>query len=129
LVFYVFVRLLWTAFLIPILFWIHHLIKQSASHLFFHIEKTTVRERFPYAKTSYSLFVISIFLFFAFIGLIFITHVWRWPSQFVQIKQVSDLHEWLDTPFLLQKTDSPISVLTLLKLISFIIGGFLVAFV
>lgn len=129
LVFYIFVRLLWTAILVPILFWIHHIIKQAASHLFFHIEKTVVRERFAYAKTSYSLFVISIFLFFAFIGLIFLAHVWGWPSQFVQIKHLADVQEWLSTPFLLQKTDSPISVITLLKLVVFIIAGFLVSFV
>lgn len=128
LVLYILSRLLYTALLLPLLWWLHSLIKQGAGFIFFYHEEGVIRERFDYGKTLYGVSLIVIFLSFIFLGMVFLAKVWSWPEKFAQVNQLSDIGDWLKTPIMLEKTDNPISVYSLLKIFSFIATGFIIAY-
>lgn len=117
-----------TVLLIKILLFIQNYIKNKASILFFKTDEETVKERFMYAKTWYGLFVVVLFLFFVFLGLLFSFKIW---GKTLTIKDFSFIlnyglfstgsdittgqHIWL-TPF------------KILVILCFIFAGILLAF-
>ncbi len=129
LVWYILKRIILTILVIRLLLWCNMVLRRGLSYVFFSRGEEFVRERFAYGKTLYGFFAVTIFLFFIIIGCIIGAKIWGWPEAFAKISQWSDIMGWLQTPILLEKSDNPISVFTILKLLFFIIVGFFAAFV
>ncbi len=127
LVLFILSRVIYTLLLIGVLFWLHGLVKQWSSALFFQTDPDGVKERFPVAKTWYGVSIIAILFSFIFIGAIIVAKIWQWPEQLNNIKEIHDIIEWLQTPVLLQETLNPISVYTILQFMLFVLSGFLIA--
>lgn len=108
--------------LIKILSLLHDFVKTATSMLFFTQEDTIVRERFPYAKTCFGLVIIASFVILGFIGFIGAAKIWGLDVA------ITDFREWLQVPLLLEETTHPITTLSLLKIIAFILGGFAAAY-
>lgn len=128
LVLFIFSRVMYTFIVIGLLLWLHNLVKSWSSTLFFQVNTDgSIKERFAVAKTWYGLSIICILCSFISVGAIIIAKIWQWPERLNNIKEVYDIVEWLRTPVLLQDTQSPISVYTILQFMMFVLGGFLVA--
>lgn len=127
LVLFILSRVIYTLLLIGILFWVHGLVKQWSSALFFQSDQESVKERFSVAKTWYGIFIIATLFSFIFIGAIIVAKIWQWPEQLNNINEVRDIVEWLQTPILLQETPNPISIYTIVQFMLFVLCGFLVA--
>jgi small-conductance mechanosensitive channel len=130
LVLFVLKRLLYTAILLQLLLWIQEWFKRISSRIFFFFDtdEEIARDRFTYAKTWYGLLVVLIFAVFTVIGLLIAARIWHWPEVLLKIQNWSDIMVWVKTPFLLEKTTRPISLLTIGKLLGFIFGGSVIAF-
>lgn len=108
--------------LIKVLFILHDGIKKAASMLFFTHEDAIVRERFSYAKTCFGLVIIASFVILGFIGFIVAAKIWGLDVA------VTDFRQWLKVPLLLEETTHPITTMSLLKIIAFILGGFAISY-
>lgn len=130
LVLFILKRLIYTALLFQLIMWIQEWFKRVSSKLFFYFDtdEEVARDRFAYAKTWYGLLVVVLFAVFTFIGLLIAAHIWHWPEVLLKVQNWSDVLEWIRTPFLLQNTQSPISLYTLFQIVGFIFIGSLVAF-
>ncbi len=130
LVLFILKKVLYTAILIQLLIWIQDWFKRFATKIFFYFDtdEEIARDRFPYAKTWYGILVVIIFGVFTFLGLLIAARIWHWPEVLLKVQQWSDVLTWIKTPFLLENTSSPISLLTVLKIIGFIFIGSIVAF-
>lgn len=128
LVLYLLIRIIYTILICIGLFWLHLLFKKVTSHIFFSHEQETAKERFAQSKTWYGLSVIGIFLAFIFIGVLLIAKVWSWPEVLNNITNWEDFIGLLKTPFMLEKTENPISFYSVLHILSFIVSGTFVAF-
>jgi len=113
---------IYMAILIKLLSVLHDFVKKTTSLIFFSQEDTIVRERFSYAKTYFGLVIIASFVILGFIGFIGAAKIWGWDVT------VTDLRQWLQTPLILEGTMHPITILSLLKIIAFIIGGLATAY-
>jgi potassium efflux system protein len=131
LVLYVLKRLFYTAVLLQLLFWINEWLKQVSSRIFFYfdVDEEIARDRFYYAKTWYGVLVVIMFGIVTFSGLLVAARIWNWPEALVKVTSWADVMYWVKTPFLLENTKTPISVLTLFKIVGYIFGGSLVAFI
>jgi small-conductance mechanosensitive channel len=131
LVLFILKRLLYTAILIQLLMWIQEWFKRVSSRIFFYFDsdEEIARDRFSYAKTWYGLLVIIILAAFTFIGLLIAARIWHWPDVLLNIKSWSDVMGWINKPFLLENTKSPISLYSLFQIIKFVFIGSLVAFI
>lgn len=128
LVLFVLSRVIYTFVVVGVLIWLHNLVKSGSSALFFQTDSEgSVKERFAVAKTWYGVSIICILCTFICVGAVIIAKIWQWPEPLNNIKEIYDIIEWLKTPILLQDTQSPISVYTMLQFIMFVLGGFLVA--
>lgn len=128
LVLYIAVHIAYTILLLFALFWVHLFLKKTVSHIFFLQEQDLVQERFTQAKTWYGVAIITIFLSFTFLGVLFIAKIWGWPETLTTIRNWHDFVELLKTPFLLQQTESPISAYSILYIVFFIMFGAGIAF-
>lgn len=130
LVLFILKRLLYTALLFQLIMWIQEWFKRVSSKLFFYFDtdEEIARDRFTYAKTWYGLLVVLLFAVFTFIGLLIAAHIWHWPEVLLKVQNWSDVMTWIKTPFLLQNTQSPISLYTIFQIIGFVFMGSLVAF-
>jgi len=108
--------------LIKILSLLHDFVKTATSMLFFTQEDAIIRERFSYAKTCFGLVIIASFVILGFIGFIGTAKIWGLGVA------ITDFREWLQVPLLLEGTTHPITTMSLLKIIAFILGGFAVAY-
>ncbi len=108
--------------LIKVLSLLHTFVKTASSLLFFTQEDAIVKERFSYAKTCFGLFIIASFVILGFIGFIVAAKIWGFDVA------ITDFRQWLQVPLLLESTTHPITTLSLLKIIAFILGGFAVAY-
>jgi len=122
LVLYVLSRLALTAACVPVFFWAQSLLKRISSEMFFVSEDDVAKERFPSAKSWYGLFVIFSFLGLLFIGFLFVAKIWGWPVTF-QI-----IYDWFGAKITLGDEGVIISATSFLKVLVFIISGFLLAF-
>jgi small-conductance mechanosensitive channel len=122
LVFYLLSGLMYMLLLMKALSFLHDFVKRLTSFLFFSQEETIVRERFSYAKTCFGLVIIASFVLLGFIGFIVSAKIWGWDVT------LSDFRQWLTVPLLLEGTTHPISTLSLLKIIAYVLGGLAVAY-
>jgi small-conductance mechanosensitive channel len=113
---------IYTIILIKILSVLHDCVKTAASMLFFTHEDAIVRERFSYAKTCFGLVIIASFVILGFIGFIVAAKIWGLDVA------VTDFRQWLKVPLLLEETTHPITTMSLLKIIAFILGGFAISY-
>ncbi len=130
LVLFILKRLFYTALLFQLILWIQEWFKRVSSKLFFYFDtdEEVARDRFAYAKTWYGLLVVFLFAAFTFMGLLIAARIWHWPEMLLKVQNWSDVQAWIKTPFLLQHTQSPISLYTLFQIIGFFIVGSMVAF-
>lgn len=122
LVLYLLSGFIYMAILIKVLSFLHEFVKKATSLLFFSQEDSIIKERFAYAKTCFGLVIIASFVILGFIGFIGAAKIWGFAVAF------SDFRQWLQVPLLLEGTTHPITTLSLLKIIAFILGGFTVAY-
>lgn len=122
LVLYLLAGLLYTILLIKALLLLHEGVKYSSSQLFFYQDEAIVRERFAYAKTCFGLIIIASFVVLSFICFIATAKIWGWQISFLDIKQ------WLSQPILLEDTTHPVTTISLLKIILYILSGFTAAY-
>ena len=121
LVLYVLGGLIYTGLLLIGLFWLHGLFKRIASRVFFATSDEIVRERFANAKTWFGLLIISSFLIVGFLGFIIGARIWGWQITFDAIAG------WIREP--IPGTEaSPITVLSLVRILGFVFMGFLAAY-
>lgn len=130
LVLFILKRLLYTALLFQLILWIQEWFKRVSSKIFFYFDadEEVARDRFAYAKTWYGLLVVVLFAIFTFVGLLIAARIWHWPEVLLRVQNWSDVLGWIKTPFLLQNTQSPISLYTILQIIGFVMIGSFVAF-
>jgi small-conductance mechanosensitive channel len=121
LVLYVLRGVLYTSLLMMLLVWLYGLSKRMASHVFFAREEEVVRERFSHAKTWFGLLIIGLFVVIGFLGIFVVARIWEWQLTF------DDLVPFFTTS-LLPGVKSPITVLSILQLIAFVMAGFLVSY-
>ena len=100
----------------------HDFVKTATSKLFFIQEDSIVKDRFSYAKTCFGLVIIASFVILGFIGFVVAAKIWGLEVA------ITDFRQWLSVPLLLEGTTHPITTLSLLKIIAFILGGFVVAY-
>jgi small-conductance mechanosensitive channel len=110
------------AMLLKALSLLHDFVKKATSLLFFSQDDTIVRERFSYAKTCFGLVIIASFVILGFIGFIGAAKIWGWNVV------PADFRQWLNVPLLLEGTTHPITTMSLLKIIAFIMSGFVLAY-
>lgn len=122
LVLYIASNLIYTAFVIKAVIWMHGFFKRGASYIFFFSGEDVIRERFTYARTWFGLFIISSFFIFSFIGIIIVAKIWGWPIF------LKDIIALFHHPILLEQTTTPISLSSLLQIIGFVMGGFVAAY-
>src|ERR1700733_1733920 len=130
LVLFVLVRLFYTIVLLQLLLWIQEWFKRVSSRFFFYfdVDEEIARDRFFYAKTLYGIFVVIIFVAFTFLGLLIAARIWHWPEVLLKVQKWSDVMLWIKTPFLLEGTQTPISIFTILKIFGFLFAGAMLAF-
>lgn len=129
-VWYVLYRLALSALLLPIFSWIHNKIKQTSSDLFFYYsDGSAVQERFSAGKTWYGLFVVMSFFTIILFGFFIAARIWGYDIG------LYDVSHWLYHPFyepgINEVTGKPIevSVISLFKIVLYILGGVGIAYV
>lgn len=125
---YIFLRLIFTLAVLLLLFWIHTALRRFAATFFFHTEEENVRDRFPSARTWYSIFSVVLFLFIVAIGTILIAKIWHWPAMLARINDWASLKKLLDTPLLFAESQRPFTFLSLIEIVGFLFIGFIIAF-
>ncbi len=122
LVLYLLSSLVYTALFVKGLVWVQDVFKRAVSYIFFVSDDLVTRERFTYAKTWFGLLITASFLIFGFIGFIVIAKIWGWPIGF------NDIVGLLNTELLQKGTKHPITTLSLLEIIGFVLAGFVIAY-
>jgi small-conductance mechanosensitive channel len=113
---------LYTSALCVAILWLYGTCKSATSRLFFIREGDGVRERFEHAKSWFGFLVIAFFLTCSFIAIFLIARIWDLPLS------LSDMSVWLYKP-LIADLKPPISISSLIHLISFVITGFIISYI
>ncbi len=122
LVLYVIGSIISSAILFKVLLYLHGVFRRATKFLFFDEQNDVVRERFDGAKTWFGLSIIGSFLFFLFVGILIAARIWNLPITF---KSAID---WFREPLLLKASSNPITAISLMMILSFIIAGFLISY-
>lgn len=122
-------RIVATIILLQMILFVHNFLKRISASFFFSVKEETVRERFSYAKTWYGLFVIFTLVSLMIAAIIVGAKLWHWPESLASITKWDDVMSWLTMPILLKTSEHPISFLSLVQIIAFVVGGLLVAFI
>jgi len=122
LVLYVLVRIVYIAVIIRLILLLHALVKTGSSHVLFTQEAGIIKERFDHAKTFFGFVMIVSFLFFCFIGGVIIAKICGWPIAF------HDIYLLFYEPIMFAGTTHPISPLSILQIIGFVLIGFLFSY-
>jgi potassium efflux system protein len=122
LVLHILFAFMYTGMLLVGLIWVHALFKRVASTVFFSIEQEVVRERFANAKSWFGLIIIASFLIFSVVGVLVGAKIWGWHIH------LTDVQEILKQPLMGEGSATPITLLSLLQIIGFIIAGFFVSY-
>jgi len=128
LVWYILTRLIYTAGIIIVLYWLHIFLRRVSSSLFFSRQEDVVKERFSYSKTFYGLYVILIFITLIFVGLFLCAKIWGWPEALARVTSWADIQSWIYAPFVLKDTESPISLASILQFILILLGGAVISY-
>lgn len=121
-------RIILIALLIPLFSTLHTYVKRSSFSLFFKTRGEITKERFSAAKTYYGLFMILSFLLFIALGIVIGANILGYTVGY------SEMYEWLHTKLFdsgaFTPTGRPIPVtpLSLLKVVMFVMMGMLVAY-
>lgn len=113
---------LYSIALLIVLYYLHGLLKQISSRLFFMNVDDVARERFTNAKTWFGITIITSFLVLGFTGLVVGAKIWGWPITFSQVKGL------LEYPIIGVGTESPINFITFAYILLFVMIGFLIAY-
>ncbi|MFC1845676.1 mechanosensitive ion channel domain-containing protein [Candidatus Dependentiae bacterium] len=122
LVLHVLSRLMLTILFLPLFFWLQSILKKISSRVFFSIDEEAVKERFSSAKSWYGLSVIVMFLALILVGLVLGARIWGWPTTFKNIV------DWVRSPMFFGEGGKPISAISFVYIIAYIVAGFLLAF-
>jgi small-conductance mechanosensitive channel len=128
-VFYIVSRLIVTIILIPFFIFLHTWLKQTSSSIFFFsTEGELSKERFESGKTWYGVFVVVTFILFVLISLIII--LWVWGSSLT----MQNMREWLNYELYSPGIDEGgrkvwVTIFSLVRVVAYIIGGFVVAYI
>jgi small-conductance mechanosensitive channel len=123
------VRIAATALLIQALIIAQNFFKRTIASFFFSMNEETVKERFTYAKTWYGVFIVLTTIAFVVFAIVVCAKLWQWPEALAKISKWDDIKNWLTTPILMERSEHPISVFSVLQIFSFIFGGLLLAFI
>lgn len=126
-VFYIIIRLLLTAALIPLFSWIHSNVKHISLDLFFYYsEREVIKERFITGRFWYSMFVISSLIIFLAAGIFFGAKLWGFSLT------LRDMTGWLRYPLYTSFDEAgreiSITAVSFLYVILYFIGGMIVAY-
>jgi small-conductance mechanosensitive channel len=122
LVLYLLTSLILTLLLSKALLVLHGGVKNIARHAFFTADEEMMRERFDHARTWFGLLIIVSFFFFSFLGFVVGATIWGWQITF------KDVLALLYKPLLLETTTYPLTILSLLQIIGFVMLGFFAAY-
>lgn len=130
-VFYVLTRLALTVLLVPLILWLYERVKRVSSDFFFYYpDGLLVKERFSGGKTWYGFFIVFSFVVFVVLALFVIARVW---DQGIVWK---DLVRWMN--YTLYPSGSidevtgkaiPITVLSLIKIVMYVLGGIAIVYI
>jgi|GEM_PF-488444 len=120
---YVFFAVLKTILLLIGLLLLYSFFKRLEYRIFFNVDRgDVVRERFAHSKTWFGLsIIVSLFLLVS-IGFLFLVRIWGWCID------VNDVISFINKPLSGQGTANPVTVLSFLHIIGFIVTGFLVSY-
>lgn len=112
---------IWTAVLVSILWWGQVFVRKYSAYVFFSSEGELdgAKERFPYAKTLYGLFIVIAFLFSIFMGIFIGAQIWGYAFGFDRFQDVWNYSFFIDK--------SPVTIGSIFKLFGFIFLGFVMA--
>lgn len=121
-------RVVLIALLIPIFSAIHAQVKRLSNNLFFQYDNDVIKDRFPYAKTAYGLFVITSFGFFVIIAVFIALHIWGYSISW------RDISGWLHKELYSAGIDAsgrPIIIepLNFIKLFLYFLSGLATAYI
>lgn len=122
LVLYILSASLYTLILTKLLLAMYRWSKKTGSEIFFIDDEEMVRERFNHARTWFGLLIIGSFFSITFIGCIVIAKIWGWHIG------VNDIIELAYKPLLLEATTYPITLLSILQIIAFVMLGLVAAY-
>lgn len=126
--FYIISRILLILLLIPFFATLHSQVKRISSSLFFYSDGEVIRERFPYGRTSYGIFVIVSFVFFISLAVIIGANIWGYSVG------IQDIYDWMQAQLYGFKDPETgrhveVNVLKLGKVLFYVMGGMLVAYI
>lgn len=126
--FYIVTRILLIALLIPFFISLHNQLKRISGSLFFYSDGDVIKERFPYGRTLYGLFVISSFIIFLLFAFIIAANIWGYHIGW------RDIYDWLHKEIYLFKdpnTGLTVSVNSILlsKVLLYVLSGIIIAFI
>lgn len=117
---------LWTIILVAAFWWLQKILKRYSSGLFFVSTGETVKERFSYAKTWYALFIIVSFVVLITLIVFLFAKIWGYPVSTDNIVNFFNVEITKIKGERLGET-IPITVWSIVRLVAFVFGGFLVA--
>lgn len=126
-VFYIIVRLLFTAALLSFFSWIHGNLKRASVDLFFYYsDRDVLKDRFPTARFWYGMFIVSALALFLGAGIYFGARVWGMPLT------LREMTEWLTYPFYTPIDEAgrevKVSLLSIIYIGLYVVAGFVVAY-
>ncbi len=107
------------------LWFVHKVMKQHSSHLFFSSVGEAPRERFSHAKTWYVLFLILGMVFLGIVAFVLFANIWGYKVSFEQIGEFFNL-EFVRLRGELPGQSTSITVRAILLFVAIIFGGFFV---
>ena len=127
-VFYLTSRIFVTLLVIPVFLWLHSRLKRVSSSLFFYYEEgENLKERFSSGRIWYGAFIIATFVLFVMLMVFTIGIIWGYGIS------LGDMLEFLRKELTAIKNDAgkdiPVTILSLLQIIFFIIGGIAINYV
>lgn len=114
-------NILYTCGLILSLLWAYTTFKSIMSRVFFFTEQDVTRERFINAKVWFGLIIIATFILIVFLGILGTARIWGWQIL------IADIIGLLYEPLTGKGTTNPITVISLLQIITFVFGGFFIS--
>jgi small-conductance mechanosensitive channel len=121
-------RILLIMIMIPLMIILHNAIKSFLSSFFFYSdEEGRLNDRFPYARTSYGLFIIGSFVFFSVVALVLAANVWGFKVGYQEI--LSWLRkEWYSYQSAETGVKVAVNLIHILRVFFYVIVGVVIAF-
>jgi small-conductance mechanosensitive channel len=125
---YVIGRIFIIMIMIPLVVMVHNALKAFFSSFFFYSDEDgRLNDRFPYARTSYGLFIIGSFIFFSILALILVANVWGFKVGYQEV--TSWLRkEWYSYQSAETGVKVAVNLIHLIKVFFYVVVGAMVAF-